>query len=102
MSFCEAIFCRYEGAGDGKGLQTGKWDTSRVDLVCDISAIPELDASFDAILCSEVLEHVPDPSKALDEFARLLKPSGKLILTAPFASLVHFAPYHYCTGFSRY
>ena len=95
-------FCQYEGAGDGKGLQTGQWDTSRVDIVCDITAIPEPDASFDAILCTEVLEHVPDPVAVLREFARLLKPGGKLILTAPFASLVHFAPHHYCSGFSRY
>jgi SAM-dependent methyltransferase len=95
-------FCQYEGKGDATGLQTGSWDTSRIDLVCDITAIPMADASFDAILCSEVLEHIPEPTRALDEFARLLKPSGKLILTAPFASLVHFAPYHYCTGFSRY
>ena len=58
--------------------------------------------SFDAILCSEVLEHVPEPTHALDEFARLLRPGGTLILTAPFASLVHMAPYHYCSGFSRY
>lgn len=77
-------------------------DTSRIDLICDITAIPEPDAAFDAILCSEVLKHVPDPTKAVHEFARLLKPGGKLILTAPFASLAHFAPYHYCTGFSRY
>jgi ubiquinone/menaquinone biosynthesis C-methylase UbiE len=83
-------------------LQTGQWDTSRIDLVSDITAIPAPDASFDAILCSEVLEHVPEPTHALDEFLRLLKPGGTLILTAPFASLVHFAPYHYCTGFSRY
>ena len=102
LRYVSQDFCRYEGAGDGRGLQIGKWDTSRIDLVCDIAAIPEPDVSFDAILCSEVLEHIPDPTKALDEFARLLKPGGKLILTAPFASLVHFAPYHYCSGFSRY
>jgi len=58
--------------------------------------------SFDAILCSEVLEHVPEPTHALDEFARLLKPGGVVILTAPFASNVHMAPYHFCSGFSRY
>jgi len=95
-------FGRYQGKGDGKGLQTGRWDTSRIDVVSDITAIPEPDASFDAILCTEVLEHIPEPTKALDEFARLLKPGGKLVLTAPFASIVHFAPYHYSTGFSRY
>lgn len=94
--------CQYEGAGDAQGLQTGTWDTSKIDMVCDIVDIPEPEASFDVILCSEVFEHLPDALKALDEFARLLKPGGKLILTAPFASLVHFAPHHYATGFSRY
>ncbi len=94
--------CQYEGTGDAQGLQTGTWDTSKIDLVCDITSVPEPDCSFDVVLCSEVFEHLPDALKALDEFARLLKPGGKLILTAPFASLVHFAPYHYVTGFSRY
>ena len=94
--------CQYEGAGDAQGLQTGTWDTSKIDLVCDIVSIPEPDASFDVILCCEVFEHLPDALKALDEFARLLRQGGKLIVTAPFSSLVHFAPYHYATGFSRY
>lgn len=67
-----------------------------------IRSVQEPDGSFDAILCSELLEHLPDPTLALDEFKRLLKPGGKLILTAPFSSLVHGAPYHYYTGFTRY
>jgi SAM-dependent methyltransferase len=95
-------FGRYDGSGDGHGFQTGRWDTSRIDVVSDIMAIPEPDAAFDAILCSEVLEHIPEPAKVLDEFVRLLKPGGKLVLTAPFASLVHLAPYYYSSGFSRY
>jgi SAM-dependent methyltransferase len=102
LNYVSQDFCQYEGTGDQQGLQTGTWDISQIDLVCDIISIPEPDNSFDIILCSEVLEHIPDPTKALDEFSRLLKPNGKLVLTAPFASLVHFAPYHYCTGFSRY
>lgn len=102
LAYVSQDVCQYDGSGDAQGLQTGTWNTSRIDLVCDIVNIPELDASFDIILCSEVFEHLPDALKALDEFARLLKPGGKLILTAPFASLVHFAPYHYATGFSRY
>jgi len=102
LNYISQDFCQYEGRGDGHGLQTGIWDTSQIDLVCDITAIPEPSSSFDAILCSEVFEHLPDPLKALDEFSRLLKPGGTLILTAPFSSLVHFAPYHFASGFSRY
>lgn len=102
LAYVSQDVCQYDGRGDAQGLQTGTWNTSRIDLVCDIVNIPELDASFDIILCSEVFEHLPDALKALDEFARLLKPGGLLIMTAPFASLVHFAPYHYATGFSRY
>lgn len=94
--------CQYEGTGDAQGFQTGTWDTSKIDLICDIVNVPEPDASFDVILCSEVFEHLPDALRALDEFSRLLKHGGKLIITAPFASFVHFAPYHYATGFSRY
>lgn len=105
LKYVSQDFCEYQGASKGapvEGLQKQKWDTSRIQIVSDITAIPEADASFDAILCSEVLEHVPEPTHALDEFARLLKPGGQLILTAPFASNVHMAPYHFCSGFSRY
>lgn len=59
------------------------------------------DATFDAVLCSEVFEHIPDAISAVREFARILKPGGTLLITAPFNSLTHFAPYHFC-GFSRY
>lgn len=102
LNYISQDICQYEGKGDSTGLQTGEWDTSKIDLVCDIVDIPEPDASYDVILCSEVFEHLPNPLKALDEFNRLLKPGGKLLLTAPFASFVHFAPYHYATGFSKY
>jgi len=102
LQYVSQDFCQYEGEGDAQGLQTGTWDTSKIDIVCDIMDIPESDASFDVILCSEVFEHLPDALGALDEFERLLKSGGKLIITAPFASFVHFAPYHYATGFSRY
>jgi SAM-dependent methyltransferase len=91
----------YDGKGDA-GLQTGSWDFAQIDIVSDILTIPEPDDSFDAVLCTEVLEHLPDPVRALDEMARLLRPGGMFIITAPFWSLTHFAPYHYATGFNRY
>ena len=102
LKYVSQDFAGYDGKGDGAGLQTQVWDQSRLDIVCDITSIPEPDGSFDAVLCTEVFEHLPEPTAALREFARLLKPGGHLILTAPFCSLTHFAPFHFATGFNRY
>ena len=50
----------------------------------DATALRFADASLDAILCLDVLEHVPDFRAALREFARVLKPGGALLLTVPW------------------
>ena len=108
MEYCEHLnyvsqdFGQYDGSGDGKGLQTKNWDNQKLDIVSDITNIPEPDLSFDAIMCVEVFEHLPDPIAAIKEFSRLLKPDGSLLITAPFCSQTHFAPYHFYTGFNRY
>jgi ubiquinone/menaquinone biosynthesis C-methylase UbiE len=91
----------YDGTGDGLGLQTSVWDTGKLDFICDLYDIPE-DRMFDTVFCSEVLEHVVDPVRAVEKMSRLVKPNGKIIITAPFNSLTHFSPYHFCTGFSRF
>jgi ubiquinone/menaquinone biosynthesis C-methylase UbiE len=106
--FCEHLqyiaqdFGRYDGKGDSTGLQTGAWNQENLDIISDIAAIPEPNNSFDTILCTEVLEHLPEPVTALAEFSRLLRADGQLILTAPFCSLTHFSPFHFYTGFNRY
>ena len=102
LEYLSQDFCQYEGAGDSKALQMKSWDTDQIDIVGDITNIPEDDNSFDVILCTEVFEHLPDPVAALVEFQRLLKKGGTLIITAPFCSLTHFSPYHFSTGFNRY
>lgn len=102
LNYVSQDFAKYDGVGDNLGLQTKSWDNTKLDLVCDITEIPESDQSFDAIMCIEVFEHLPDPISAIKEFKRLLKPGGLLVLTAPFCSLTHFAPYHFYTGFNRY
>jgi len=68
--------------------------------VSDVCAIPALDSSYDVILCTEALEHFPDPSAALREMGRLCKPAGLLILTAPLGSGLHQEPYHFYGGFT--
>lgn len=102
LEYVSQDFNQYDGTGDQKGLQTTDWDISRIDIVSDICNIPYENESFDIILCTEVIEHIPDPVAALKEFNRLLKHDGQLILTAPFCSLTHFSPYHFATGFNRY
>ncbi len=102
LDYVAQDFARYDGRGDASGLQMGSWDQSKLDIICDITAIPEADASFDAIMCVEVFEHLLEPIKAVQEFSRLLRAGGHLILTAPFCSLTHFAPYHFYTGYNRY
>jgi SAM-dependent methyltransferase len=92
----------YDGSGDGSGLQLPGFAYGAATLRCDATRIPEPDASFGAILCTEVLEHVPDPAAVVGECARLLAPGGALILTAPFASQSHMAPQHFATGFNRF
>jgi SAM-dependent methyltransferase len=102
LDYVSHDFSQYDGIGDNRGLQTGSFVYGSLDIVSDINSIPEPNESFGAVLCTEVLEHVPDPVRTIAELARLLRPDGHLIITAPFASLTHFAPYHFYTGFTRH
>jgi len=54
-----------------------------VFTVGDAGRLPFGDASFDAVICSEVLEHLPDVALALSEIDRVLKPGGKFALSVP-------------------
>ena len=48
-----------------------------------IDDIPHKDSSLDCVLCIEVIEHLPDPQKAMEEMNRVLKPGGQLVLATP-------------------
>ncbi|MFA5041779.1 MAG: class I SAM-dependent methyltransferase [Bdellovibrionales bacterium] len=87
-------------AQKGFASLTQDYEYGRMDYTCDIVSIPVEDGKFDAVLCTEVFEHLPDPVKALAELARILKPGGSLILTVPSNCLRHFDPYFFYTGFS--
>jgi SAM-dependent methyltransferase len=49
----------------------------------DVLTLPFPDASFDAVIVSEVLEHIPDDERAMAEIARIVKPGGRVAVTVP-------------------
>ncbi len=61
----------------------------------DGRAIPFPDASFDHVLCTEVLEHVEEPSALISEMLRVLRSGGTIVLTVPFSARLHHAPYDF-------
>jgi SAM-dependent methyltransferase len=56
---------------------------------------PVADGSVDCVLCTEVLEHIPDSLPFLRRIHRCLRPGGRLLLTVPFAARWHFIPRDY-------
>lgn len=102
LRYTATDIANYDGQGNGAALQTQTWNYQGLDIISDSACLPFATGSFGAILCTEVLEHVPDPVRVLEELVRVLKPGGKLLLTSPFASMTHFAPYHFATGFNKY
>lgn len=85
-----------------QGAQLRNGGYGHIDYIGDASDIPAPDAEFDAILCTEMLEHHPEPIEVVRELARLLKPGGVLLLTAPLGSGIHQEPYHYYGGYTPY
>ena len=62
---------------------------------CDLEEIPKENNTYDVIICNQVLEHVKKPEKVIFEFFRILKPGGRLFLTAPQCHGIHMVPYNY-------
>jgi SAM-dependent methyltransferase len=64
--------------------------------ICAIAEqLPFCDKSFDTVLCTEMLEHVPEPSQVLSECSRVMKPGAKLYITAPMTWYLHYEPNDY-------
>lgn len=83
------------------GAGEPSWDYGRLDLRGDLEEIPLRAGSVDTILCMVVLEHTRRPRQVIEEFARVLKPGGKIYMVVPFLWEEHQAPHDYFR-FTRY
>lgn len=65
------------------------------DLLGSVDRLPFADNSFDAVICSEVIEHTRYPEASIQELRRVCKPGGFIYLTTPFAFPEHGIPYDF-------
>lgn len=74
---------------------------NQVDIICQATAIPLPDSSFETVFSTQVIEHVADHNQMLAEAFRLLRPGGTLIVSGPMYWEHHEVPYDFFR-FTRY
>jgi SAM-dependent methyltransferase len=84
--------CDYVTTDWSKSVHSGAKDA---DISASLDRLPIADASFDAVLCTQVLEHVDDPLATLIELYRVLRPEGRLGLTVPLVWPLHEEPFDF-------
>lgn len=87
FSHCDYLTTDWEGSVHERA--------SDVDVLAPADALPLEDGSADAVLLTQVLEHVPDPRSVLVEVARLLRAGGGVFMTVPFVWELHELPYDF-------
>ncbi len=71
---------RFRQSAGRRGYYSADINPALADHVADIMQIPFPDETFDYIICSHVLGHVPDEKKAVSEMYRVLKPGGEALV----------------------
>lgn len=81
--------------------RTNDWSQSahlgaeEADIIGSADDLPVPDASFDLVLCTQVLEHTAEPAATLDECFRVLVSGGRIALTVPLLWELHELPHDY-------
>ena len=86
---------RYYGTDWPVTMEGSYGGSTRADFFSDSMVLPFPEGTFDTIVSTQVLEHVRQPEIVIREMARVLKPSGILILSAPMTWPLHEEPHDY-------
>ena len=68
-------------------------ENEAADLQGTIESIPAEDASFDVVVCTQVLEHCDDPARGVRELRRVVRPAGRVLLSTHGVQVYHPAPH---------
>lgn len=79
----------------GVDIEDGFYSSNHIDLVGTAYHVPIEDCAADAVISSQVIEHLDDPIKALKEINRIVAPGGILFLSFPFLYPIHAEPHDY-------
>lgn len=77
------------------GVGDSEWNYETLDHVGPLHDMPISSGKYDAVLCTQVLEHLEWPRESVCEMFRVLKPGGKLFMTVPMAHEEHQTPYDF-------
>ncbi len=73
-----------------------EWNSEyRPTVAANVLRIPFRDGAFDCAVCTELLEHVPEPGQCLEEIHRVVKPGGLVLVTAPMTTHIHSESYDF-------
>lgn len=95
----ESVYKKYFAHCNYKAIDLAvgesRWNYSNLDYIGPLHEMPIDDEVFDAVLCTQVLEHLEWPRESVKEMYRVLKPNGKLYMTLPMSHPEHQAPYDF-------
>lgn len=89
------LFRPYISSYIGVDVPVSIHGTESIDAGANALALPFRAAQFETVLATEIMEHVPDPSRMLAEIERVMTPGGVLILSVPFHEPLHELPYDF-------
>jgi len=86
---------RWLGSDNPPTMQASYGHLTLADVFADCQKLPFSDSVFDTVICTQVLEHVSEPQWLVREIARVMRPGGILLLTAPMLWPLHEEPYDF-------